>query len=158
MVLGLEKLERVAVRSKVEHLLSLEEILWRQKLRILCIKEGDNSTKFFHKMAISHRYYLGILGVDELIYEEKSVVATQLVQFYKTLYQETKEWRSFVEGLKFDQIGTKREWLERKFEKEEVLQVKRDIEGDRALGSDGFSMAFFSPLLESCGKRCLIHF
>lgn len=86
-------------------------------MRILCIKEGDNSTKFFLKMAISHRYYLGILEVDGLIYEEKSVVATQLVQFYKTLYQETKEWRSFVEGLKFDQIGTKREWLERKFEK-----------------------------------------
>ena len=60
---------------------------------------------------------MGILEVDGLIYEEKSVVATQLVQFYKTLYQETKEWRSFVEGLKFDQIGTKREWLERKFEK-----------------------------------------
>ena len=146
------------MRSQVEHLLSLEEILWRQKLRILCIKEGDNSTKFFLKMAISHRYYLGILEVDGLIYEEKSVVATQLVQFYKTLYQETKEWRSFVEGMKFDQIGTKREWLERKSEKEEVLQVIRDIEGDRALGSDGFSMAFFSPLLETCGKRCLIHF
>ena len=58
-----------------------------------------------------------------------------------------------MEGLKFDQIGTKREWLERKFEKEEVLQVIRDIEGDRALGSDGFSMAFFSPLLEGCGKK-----
>ena len=127
-------------------------------MRILCIKEGDNSTKFFLKMAISHRYYLGILEVDGLTYEEKSVVATQLVQFYKTLYQETKEWRSFVEGMKFDQIGTKREWLERKSEKEEVLQVIRDIEGDRALGSDGFSMALFSPLLETCGKRCLIHF
>ena len=106
-------------------------------------------------MAISHRYYLGILEVNGVICEEKSVVATQLVQFYKTLYQETKELRSFVEGLEFDQIGTKREWLERKFEKEEVLQVIRDIEGDRALGSDGFSMAFFSPLLESVEKDVL---
>ena len=81
------------------------------------------------------------------------MVATQLVQFYKTLYQETKEWRSFVEGLKFDQIGTKREWLERKFEKEEVLQVIRDIEGDRALGSDGFSMAFFFTIVGDLWKK-----
>ena len=64
-------------------------------------------------MAISHRYYLGILEVDGVIYE-KSVVATQLVQFYKTLYQETKELRSFVESLEFDQIGMKRECFERK--------------------------------------------
>ena len=56
---------------------------------------------------------MGILEVDGVIYE-KSVVPTQLVQFYKTLYQETKELRSFVESLEFDQIGMKRECFERK--------------------------------------------
>ena len=44
--------ERVVVRSQVENLLSLEEISWRLKLRMLCIK-GDNSTTFFHKVANS---------------------------------------------------------------------------------------------------------
>ena len=42
-----EKGHRAALRSQVEHLLSLEEISWRQKSRILSIKEGDNNTKFF---------------------------------------------------------------------------------------------------------------
>ena len=59
-VLGLTKTEineRNGVRLQVEYLLSLEEISWRQKLRMLCIKEGDNNTKFFHKMANSHRRY-----------------------------------------------------------------------------------------------------
>ena len=42
-----EKGHRAALRSQVEHLLSLEEISWRQKSRILCIKEGDNNTMFF---------------------------------------------------------------------------------------------------------------
>ena len=49
-----------------------------------------------------------------------------------------------MEGLEFDQIGeVERGWLERSFEKDEILLVIRDMEGDKALGSDGFSMAFF---------------
>ena len=36
-----------------------------------------------------------------------------------------------------------RVWLERKFEREEIFQVVRDLEGDKAPGSDGFTMAFY---------------
>lgn len=49
-----------------------------------------------------------------------------------------------MEGLEFDQIGElERGWLERRFEKNEILSVVRDMEGDKAPGPDGFSMAFF---------------
>ena len=55
-------------------------------------------------MANSRRRYnhLSILEVDRVIYEKESEVAAQVVQFYKNLYQETEEWRPFVEGLEFD--------------------------------------------------------
>ena len=71
-----EKGHRAALRSQVEHLLSLEEISRRQKFRMLCIKEGDNNTKFFHKMANSHRRFnhLRTLEVDGMIFEEESEV------------------------------------------------------------------------------------
>ena len=148
-VLGLAEMERNEkneVRSQVEHLLCLEEISWIQKLRMLCIKEGDNNTKFFHKMANSHRRYnhLSFLEVDGVIYEEETTVVAQVVQFYKTLYRGSEEWRPFMEGLEFDQIGeSERGWLERRFEKNEILSVVRDMEGDKAPGSNGFSMSFF---------------
>ena len=79
-VLGLTEMEineKNEVRSQVEHLLSLGEISWRQKSRMLCIKEGDNNTKFFHKMANSHRRYnhLSFLEVDRVIYEKRAEVA-----------------------------------------------------------------------------------
>ena len=79
-VIGLTKTEmneRNEVRSQIEHLLSLEEISWRQKSRMLCIKEGGNNTKFFHKMANSHRRYnhLSFLEVDGVIYEEGAEMA-----------------------------------------------------------------------------------
>ena len=81
----------------MEHLLSLEEISWRQKSRMLCIKEGDNNTKFFHKMANSHRRYnhLRTLEVDGVVFEEESKETNQVVQFYKNLYKESKGWRAW---------------------------------------------------------------
>ena len=130
----------------MEHLLSLEEISWRQKSRILCIKEGDNNTKFFHKMANSHRRYnhLRTLEVDGVVFEEEPEVTNQVVQFYKDLYKESEGWRPFVEGLEFDRIGDMESvWLEQKFERKEILQVVSELEGDKALGPDGFTIAFY---------------
>ena len=69
------------MRAQVQHLLSLEEISWRQKSRMLCIKEGDNNTKFFHKMANTHKRYnhLSFLEVDGVIYEDEVEMAAQVV-------------------------------------------------------------------------------
>ena len=72
-----ETCERAVVRSEVENLLSLEEISWKQKSRMLWIKKGDINTKFFHKVANSHRRFnhLSFLEVDGVIYEEEFEVA-----------------------------------------------------------------------------------
>ena len=49
-----------------------------------------------------------------------------------------------VDDLNFDTIGELESGLlERRFEKEEIIQVVRDMEGDKALGPDGFMMTFF---------------
>ena len=49
-----------------------------------------------------------------------------------------------MEGLEFDQIyGSERGWLERRFEKEEIVLAVNELVGDKTLGPDGFSMAFF---------------
>ena len=98
--------ERAMLRSQIQNLLSLEEVSWRQKSRMLYIKEGDNNTKFFHKMANSRRRHnhISMLEVNGVIYEDESEMANQAVQFYKNLYKEIEEWRPFVEGLEFDQI------------------------------------------------------
>ena len=138
--------ERVVLRSQIQNLLSLEEVSWRQKSRMLCIKEGDNNTKFFRKMANARRRHnhISMLEVNGVIYEDESEMADQVVQFYKKLYKETKEWRPFVEGLEFNQIeGLERDWLERRFEQEEVFRVVKEMEGDKAPGPNGFSLAFY---------------
>ena len=69
--------ERAELRSQIQNLLSLEEVSWRQKLRMLCIKEGDNNTNFFHKVANSWRRYnhISMLEVNGVIYEDESEMA-----------------------------------------------------------------------------------
>ena len=60
---------------------------------MLCIKKGDNNTKFFHKVANSRKRYnhISMLEVNEVIYEDEFEMADQAVQFFKNLYKEIEE-------------------------------------------------------------------
>ena len=81
--------------------------------------------------------------VDGVLYEDESGVRSQVVQFYQELYTETNKWRPTMDGLHFACIREDdRLSLEREVSKE-VTQVLAEMEGDKALGSDGFTMAFF---------------
>ena len=49
-----------------------------------------------------------------------------------------------MDDLEFDLIsGEEAEWLERPFDVDEVIDVVRSLNGDKALGPDGFSLAFY---------------
>ena len=110
------------------------------------MKEGDNNTHFFHRLANSHRNANQIkrIEVDGVLYEDETEVRSQLVLFYQGLYKETDLGCSSMDGLDFACIvEEERLSLEKEFTKEEVIQVLREMEGDKASGPDGFNMAFF---------------
>ena len=57
---------------------------------------------------------------------------------------EEEAWRPFVDDLPFSMIGDMdRNLLDCRFEREEILQVVKDLQGDKSPGPDGFTMAFF---------------
>ena len=53
-----EKLEKASFRADLEKIALLEEISWRQKSRVLYLKEGNSNTRFFHRMAKGGRVTL----------------------------------------------------------------------------------------------------
>ena len=50
-LLAEEMVEVGRIRDELEKATLLEEICWRQKSRVLCIREGDRNTKIFYCIA-----------------------------------------------------------------------------------------------------------
>lgn len=52
----------------------MEETFWRQKSRVLYVKEENNNTRFFNRLEKSHRIANQIkkIKVDGVLYEDES--------------------------------------------------------------------------------------
>ena len=140
-----EKLDKERIRGELEKM-TLEEISWRQKSRVFCIKEGDRNTKFFHRMANSHRRFNSIdkLMVDGVISSDQGSIVEGITQFYRRLYFENEAHPPVLDDVEFGRISEEDAlWLDRPFEEEEVFGVVSGFNGDKSPGPDGFSIAFF---------------
>jgi len=122
----------------------LEEVSGRQKLRVMWLKEGDKCTKFFHSIANSNRRHN---SMDSLLIgntpSNQTEIGEHVVKFYQKLFFELCRWRPMVNDISFDSIlESEASLLERAFKEEDVRKVVSAMIGDKALGPDGFSMAF----------------
>jgi hypothetical protein len=64
------------------------------------------------------------------------------VQFYDRLFTEQFSWQPKLNGLAFVH-EEEASWLERPFEKSEVLKMVKGINNEKTPSPDDFTMAFF---------------
>jgi hypothetical protein len=141
-----EKNERLRLISDLETNIYLEEICWRQKSRVKWLKEGDKNTKYFHTVANSHRRRNSIrqLSINGVLSTDQEAIKAEISGFNQKLYIEDTTCRPSLDGLFFSSISPEEaSWLERPFEEEEICQVVRNMNGDKAPGPDGFPMSFY---------------
>ena len=123
----------------------LEEVHWRQKSREILLKEGDRNTGFFHRMVNSHRRGNHIVKMkrNENWVIEDADLKRGIVGAFKSLLTDTGEWRANIDGLTFQSINKdEASKIENPFTIEEVFTTLSNLNRDKALSSDGFTMVF----------------
>jgi hypothetical protein len=118
-----EQVRKSGMIREMEKTLLFEEVNWRQKSRALWLKERDNNTKFFHRVANSHRRYnhVGALRIHGVMSTDPMEIKEHIVNYYDTLYTEQSSWRPWVDGISFSSIDAEEcLWLERVFEEHKV--------------------------------------
>ncbi len=103
-------------------------------------------------MANSHRRnnFIGSLSNGEDIGENQEEILEGIVQFYKNLLR-TWSVRPLFSGFQFNTTDSDMKlWLEWTVDEDEVFDAVKNMNGDKAPGSNVFSIAFFLALLGSC--------
>lgn len=85
----------------------MKKVMWRQKAKIQQLKEEDNNTKFFHKMAKCRQSINGIsrLKVGEVWVEREKDIRFHTKAYFHNRYAE--DWDAYpkVEGIQFPSIS-----------------------------------------------------
>ena len=83
------------------------------------------------------------------VWFEESSLCKDIVGAFQALLSDAGEWRANIQGLIFSRIfDMEAASLELPFSTEEVLAVLRAMNGDKALGPDGFTIAFWQSSWE----------
>ena len=79
----------------------MEEISWRQKSQLLCLKERGKNTNFFNRLANSHRHnnIIGrlVVGRGRWRITNQDTIKEKIVDFYKTIYSESRVRRPLLD-------------------------------------------------------------
>jgi hypothetical protein len=132
--------------GELHKVMDLDEISWSQKSRVLWLKEEDRNTKFFHCMANSHcrNNFIGCLNIEGTVTSDPKEVEEGIIQYYRQLYCKSTQWRPALTSLHFKALESEEaNNLVLLFGEDEVLDAVRGMSGDKAPGSDGFTMAFY---------------
>jgi hypothetical protein len=151
-----EKSKKEITIVKLDKLFLMEEISWRQKSQALWLQEGDKNSKFFHRLANSHRIANSIakLSIDGNMSYNQDEIRDHIAFFYEHLYMETDYSQPLLDGIRFSALSDEDAmWLERPFDENEIVDVVKGFNGDKALGRMVSLWLFFSSVGVLLGVR-----
>ncbi|CAN0922514.1 Transposon TX1 uncharacterized 149 kDa protein [Linum grandiflorum] len=146
-----DRRQRINIKCYLDKLWRWEEISWKQKAKENWLKVGDRNTKFFHTVANSKRRmnWVCSISVDGLLVEGQKNVAVAAVNFYQSLYKETRVRRPWATKLALRSLPKEvATGLVRSVSEAEIWEVIKGCGGGKSPGPDGFPMEFFKNYWE----------
>jgi hypothetical protein len=143
--------EEVSLMAQIETRDKHEEILWRQKSRVLWLQEGERNSKFFHNSMIQRRHQNIIISLKDQQGNKLSNhqdIQSELLQYYITLMQEPQlnrkeAIRKITQHIPKMINENHNEALMRPVTMEEVEQVIWEMPKGKSPGPDGFTVDFY---------------
>ena len=140
--------ERNEIRKKLNHLISQEEIYWRQRSRISWMKDGDRNTKFFHECASQRKRNNEINRLRNQHGDwvsDKSKMEGMVNNYFYNLFTSSNPVGipnvvRLVDRVVSDDMNHS---LVKDFDAEEVRRALFQIHPTKAPGPDGMSAIFF---------------
>ena len=124
----------------------LEEMHWRQKSIEIWLREGDRNTGFFHCMTNSHFRKNAIIRikVNVVWLPEKQEIREGVAGAFQCLFSDNMVGRADIASLPFVSLTLEEaRSLEVSFKEEEIFTALNELNGEKAWGLDGVSLAFW---------------
>ncbi|XP_058767069.1 uncharacterized protein LOC131640701 [Vicia villosa] len=138
--------DRYKVTEEFRKTLKLKECMLRLKSRQLWLNERDKNTRFFHKSLKTRRRrnaISAIMGRNGLV-EWVDGVKEEVKHHFEEFFRENSRSRPESIDLNFKRLSEEdSRWFDRPFTEAEVKDAVWDCDGNKSLGPDGFSFAFF---------------
>ena len=85
-----DKISQRNAKDEYSHLAILEETSWRQKSRALWLKEGDNNTEIFHRMANARRNgnFISSLTISGIRLEKEEELKEGIFSHFREMFKE----------------------------------------------------------------------
>ncbi|KAK3224332.1 hypothetical protein Dsin_011357 [Dipteronia sinensis] len=135
--------------SEIWATLLKEERNWRQKARVKWFLDGGRNSNFFHIACNSrrHRNFIDNISINGVLCKGPSQVREDIFYFFKKQFGSKCVDRPRLEGIEFGQISDySRKFFEEVFTVEEVREVLKECDGNKAPGPDGFKVNFIKKI------------
>lgn len=144
---------KIDCRTKLGHLLEMEELIWAQKDRQLWLVGGDRNTKYFHSIVKKRRVYGRILKIkndDGDWITNYSDMEMHMIEFFQKAYSSNPDDPPVdyildeLDGFNVPCLTEAQCWnLSRNISEDEVHTTLFQMKGFKALGPDGLPPGIF---------------
>jgi Reverse transcriptase (RNA-dependent DNA polymerase) len=141
-----------------------EEIYWKQRARLLWLKQDDANIKFFHQIASSNKrtHTIYSLEIDNQPCSDSKVLESYIYSFYKSLLGSKTKTSAYLSAEVWSELENvsplENEFLTVPFSLDEIHTAVFQMDLNKASNPDRFSMLFYQTFWDLIKDDLLVMF